>query len=96
MFSTLCYQDLQKAHTETIIPITHEDYEIKQKFNNVNEYISFRNNQETLPNENSDYLIKKQTKKDEIAIQTAYNLAKQTELAKKKNGVFWKSIQLLN
>ena len=96
MFSTLCYQDLQKAHTETIIPITNEDYEIKQKFNNVNEYISFRNNQDTLPNENSDYLIKQQMKKDELAIQTAYNLAKQTELAKNKNGVFWKSIQLLN
>ena len=96
MFSTLCYQDLQKAHTETFIPITNEDYEIKQKFNNVNEYISFRNNQDTLPNENSDYLIKQQMKKDELAIQTAYNLAKQTELAINKNGVFWKSIQLLN
>ena len=96
MFSTLCYQDLQKAHTETIIPITNEDYELKQKFNNVNEYISFRNTQDTTPIDNSDYLIKKQTKKDEMAIQTAYNLAKQTELAKKKSEGFWKNIQLLN
>jgi hypothetical protein len=31
-----------------------------------------------------------------MAIQTAYNLAKQTEMAKEKSGVFWKSIQLLN
>jgi len=96
LFSTLSYQDLQKAHTETIIPITNEDYELKQKFNNVNEYIAFRNTQDISPHDNNDYLINKQMKKDEMAIQTAYNLAKQTELAKKRSDAFWKNIQLLN
>jgi hypothetical protein len=69
---------------------------LKQKFNNVNEYISFRNTQDITPIDNNDYLMNKQMKKDEIAIQTAYNLAKQTELAKKKSEGFWKSVQLLN
>jgi len=96
LFSTLCYQDLQKAHTETIIPITNEDYELKQKFNNVNEYISFRNNQDIKPHDNEDYLRNREIKKEEVSIQTAYNLAKQTELSKKRNESFWKNIQLLN
>jgi len=69
---------------------------LKQKFNNVNEYISFRNTQDITPIDNNDYLINKQMKKDEMAIQTAYNLAKQTELAKKRSEGFWKNIQLLN
>jgi hypothetical protein len=96
LFSTLSYQDLQKAHTETIIPITQEDYELKQKFNNVNEYISFRNAQDIKPHDNEDYLRNREIKKEEMSIQTAYNLAKQTELSKKRNEVFWKNIQLLN
>ena len=40
MFSNLGFQDLYKAHVETLIPVTDEDYNIKPKFKNVNEYES--------------------------------------------------------
>ena len=49
MFSSLPYQDLHQAHTESVIPVTDEDYENKQKFNNVNEFVSYRNTQDTKP-----------------------------------------------
>ena len=42
LFSSLQYEDLKKAHTETVIPVTHEDYVNSKKFNNVNELQSFR------------------------------------------------------
>jgi hypothetical protein len=97
MFSSLSYQDLQKAHTETIIPITLEDYENKQKFNNVNEFISFRNSQDMNPIlEGEKILIEKQKKEENMSVRLAFNLAKQTEQSKKNNELFWKNIQLLN
>jgi len=97
MFSLLSYQDLQKAHTETIIPITLEDYENKQKFNNVNEFISFRNSQDMNPIlEGEKILIEKQKKEENMSVRLAFNLAKQTEQSKKNNELFWKNIQLLN
>jgi hypothetical protein len=97
LFSQLSYQDLQKAHTESIIPITIEDYENKQKFNNVNEFISFRNNQDIQPfQEGEKYLDNKRKKEEELSVRLAFNLAKQSEIAKQKNNDFWKNIQMLN
>jgi len=99
LFSGLAYQDLQKAHTESIIPITNEDYDNVQKFHTVNEIIHFRNTQDIQPlNEelSQQYLNDKYKKADDVSIKIAYNLAKQTEEAKKKNVDFWKNLQLLN
>jgi hypothetical protein len=97
LFSQLSYQDLQKAHTESIIPITIDDYDNKQKFNNVNEFISFRNNQDIQPfQEGEKYLDNKRKKEEELSVRLAFNLAKQSEMAKQKNNNFWKNIQMLN
>ena len=49
LFSSLPYQDLRQAHVNSVIPVTEEDYNRVQKFNNVNEYTSYRNNQDTKP-----------------------------------------------
>ena len=97
LFSSLSYQDLQKAHTESIIPITIEDYENKQKFENVNDFISFRNNQNIQPMlEGEQYLNEQKRKEEEMSIRVAFHLAKQTELSKQNNETFWKKFQLLN
>jgi hypothetical protein len=97
LFSQLSYQDLQKAHTESIIPITIEDFENKQKFNNVNEFISFRNKQDIQPfQEGEKYLDNKRKKEEELSVRLAFNLAKQSEIVKQKNNDFWKNIQMLN
>jgi hypothetical protein len=97
LFSQLSYQDLQKAHTESIIPITIEDYENKQKFNNVNEFISYRNTQDIQPfKEGEKYLDNKKKREEELSVRLAFNLAKQSEIAKQKNNDFWKNIQMLN
>jgi hypothetical protein len=98
LFSGLGFQDLYKAHTETVIPVTEEDYENKQKFRSVNEYQSYRNNQDTKPlseQQAMQYLNQKNEKEEEKAVRRAYELAKQTELAKQKNQEFWSGLQLL-
>jgi len=92
LFSGLGFQDLYKAHTETVIPVTEEDYENKQKFRSVNEYQSYRNNQDTKPlseQQAMQYLNQKNEKEEEKAVRRAY------ELAKQKNQEFWSGLQLL-
>ena len=98
LFSGLGFQDLYKAHTETVIPVTEEDYEQKQKFNNVNEFVSYRNSQDTKPlseQQAQQYLNQRNTKEEEKAVRRAYELAKQTEQAKLNNQEFWSGLQLL-
>jgi hypothetical protein len=98
LFSNLAYQDLHQAHTQTVIPVTDEDFTNKQKFNNVNEFMSHRNSQDTKPlseQQALQYLNNRTKKDDEIAVSRAYQLAKQTELAKQKNQEFWAGIKLI-
>jgi len=95
LFSGLAYQDLRRAHVETVIPVTDEDYKNVKKFATVNEYLSFRNKQDVAPLSEAqamDYLNKKNSLEDTQASKRAYDLAKQTELANKKNQEFWGGI----
>lgn len=98
LFSSLAYQDLQKAHEESIIPITNRDYEEREKFASVNEYVIHRDSQMTNPlsEEEADKYFKMRDRNDEeLSVRRAFDLAKQTEIVKKKQEDFWKSIQLL-
>jgi hypothetical protein len=98
LFSNLAYQDLHQAHTQTVIPVTDEDFASKQKFNNVNEFMSHRNGQDTKPlseQQAMQYLNNRTRKDEEVAVSRAYQLAKQTELAKQKNQEFWAGIKLI-
>jgi Asp-tRNA(Asn)/Glu-tRNA(Gln) amidotransferase C subunit len=95
LFSKLSYQDLKQAHVESVIPVTEEDYHKVKKFNNVNEYVSYRNNQEAKPlseMQAMEYLKNRTRMDDQEASQRAYELAKQVEQAKQKNKSFWGNI----
>ena len=49
IFSKLKYEDLKKAHTETVIPVTKEDFEKTKKFKSVESYKRHRASQITAP-----------------------------------------------
>lgn len=98
LHSSLAYQDLHKAHHESVIPVTDEDYHNTMKFRNMNELMDYRNNQNTRPiaeQQALDYLANKDKNEDEKANKRAYKLAKELEENQSKNNEFWKSIQLL-
>ena len=99
LFSSLPYQDLQKAHTESVIPVTMEDYEKTTKFNTLNEYKSYRNQQDIKPLSESQAIqyLKEREKRDESdSVRVAYKLAKQTEMEQKRGSEFWSSLKLIN
>ena len=44
VFDKLKYDDVKKVYTESVIPVTNDDYKNKQKFSSVGEYKTYRNN----------------------------------------------------
>ena len=96
LFSNLQYEDLRKAHTETVVPVTIEDYNSTKKFKNVNDYKNYRNSQSTTPLSEiqaREYLSNKGKLEDKETTERAYKLAKQLEESKKKQEQFWSSIR---
>jgi hypothetical protein len=99
VFSKLHYEDLYKAHTETVVPVTIEDYNNVQKFKNTDDYVKYRSSQNTIPLSQlqaSEYLSKKNKIQDEESTFCAYKLAKQSEDVKKNQKLFWGDLMKLS
>lgn len=97
MFSKLPYEDLKRAHTETVVPVTKEDFENRKRYNNVNELKEHRKQKiEAYSERQSKMLLeKKKEMESEMAVHTAYNLMKESEAAERSNKAWWKSLKQL-
>ena len=101
LFSSLQYEDLKKAHTETVIPVTHEDYVNSKKFNNTHALKVFRDlNLKSFSYDKEEAINKKNAQtyqEEEDNTHRAFMMAKQDEIAqemnKKFNGSFLKLLQ---
>ena len=95
LFSSLQYEDLRKAHVESVIPVTMDDYNNVKKFNNLNEYNNYRNSQDIVPlseQQAAEYLNNKNRHEEIQTTNRAYKLAQQLEESNKKQNNFWGSI----
>jgi hypothetical protein len=101
LFSSLQYEDLKKAHTETVIPVTHDDYVNSKKFNNTHDLKVFRDLNLKSFNYDKEEAVKKKNaqayQEEEDNTHRAFMMAKQDEIAqemnKKFNGSFLKFLQ---
>ena len=85
LFSKLPFEDLKIAHTETVIPVTKEDFDNTLKFNNVEVYKQYRNSQDTNPlteKESLKYFDNKNKVEDKQALDLAYKLSVEFEESK--------------
>ena len=99
IFSKLQYEDLKKAHTETVVPVTEEDFINKEKYRNIDELNRARENQDVSAMSLSDsrkILEDRKIKDDELAAITAFNLLKQQEEVEKSNKEWWMHLKQLN
>lgn len=97
--SSLSYNDVKKAHTETFIPVTDEDFKAKKKYNNIFELNNERTSQQfILPSmeQSNEYIKQKQSIENNIANKDAYEMLKKQEEQEKMNNLFWKNLRLLN
>ena len=88
MFSALQYEDLKKAHVESVVPVTHEDFLSRPQFKNVLEMQQHPDYQDTTPlslTQANAYLSQRQSYQAKNDVQRAYKLAKQEEVARKAN-----------
>jgi len=98
IFGKLAYNDLKKAHTETLIPVTEEDYLNTRKFNNANELKNHRSDQDITPlslAKAREHFKNNKGIESQKDIERAYKLAKQDEEAQKANDSWWASIKAL-
>lgn len=94
----LNYEDVKKAHTETFIPVTHQDYENKTKYNSVFELNQERGNQNTKPlcqDQTREYLRKKHEMENNTANENAYLLLKEAEEIEKRNKQFMSELKFI-
>ena len=97
-FSTEQYTDLRQAYTETLIPVTQEDYNKMQKFGSLNEYKSHRDRVDITPlskEEANRILYQQQKDAEHQSASLAYRYALEAENAKKKQNSFWGEIRNL-
>jgi hypothetical protein len=92
IFSKLTYEDLKKAHTETIVPVSKKDFENKKQFNSIEKYKEHRSNQNTQPlslQQSKAFLKEKENKHVEEDTRRVYSILKQDEETAKSNKQFW-------
>lgn len=97
-FSSDYYTDLKQAYTETVIPVTLEDYEKMPKFNNLQQYKSHRENVDVTPINSLEAMrmLEKEERNSEKASQAlAYKYAREAEKAKEKQNLFWSALKQL-
>ena len=97
LFSKMPYDDYKRAHTETVVPVTDEDFRNRKIFNNVNEIKSHRHTQVKNIDYSEQTRILKEKKTNDLKESTniAYNLFKQMEQAKNSNALFNGKLNLL-
>ncbi len=96
IFGNFRYEDLKKAHIETVIPVTEEDIDERNIFNNLEQLNRHRNSQNLIPlslKQANDYLYDIKNNDEEININRAYNLALENENNIKKNNDFMKRLR---
>lgn len=97
-FTTDTYTDLRQAYTETLIPVTQEDYDKMPKFKNLNEYKTNRDRLDSNPlskEESERILLKQKNEMDQQSAALAFKYAQESEKVKQKQQSFWGDIKRL-
>ena len=98
IFSKLSYEDLKKAHTESVVPVTIDDYNNRKQYS-INELINTRSIQDTERNsvEMQEAFMNKLLEQKELRIKSdmerAYTLAKQDEKIRIVNDTWWSKLK---
>ena len=94
LFSKFQYEDLKKAHNESLIPVTNEDYSIN--YSSLEDIRLKRACQSLTPlqeQEAKNYLNTSKEHENALSSTRAYNLLKQDEVNRQKNERFWSNLK---
>ena len=98
MFDKLQYEDLKKAHVESVIPVTEEDFNNRKKYGNIDELnrertqdIAVKGKQWFSSHESKLKSLKSDD--EDINIQRAYKLMNQDEQIRSNYEQFWSDLK---
>ncbi len=98
MFSRLQFQDLKQAHTVTVVPVTHKDFENKKKFSNVESYKRHReaNNPSMLSLAQSKKLMdERKYMNEKQSTNRVFSMLKRDEEVSQVNKKWWTNLMQL-
>jgi hypothetical protein len=98
IFSKLAYEDLKKAHTETVVPVTDQDALSRPRYKTVDDLVKNRNGQNITPlsfSQSRDFLNKKEQNMQTRSDNMAYKLHKQCEQTDEINSKLMSKLQFL-
>jgi hypothetical protein len=97
IFSKLQYEDLKVAHTETVVPVTMDDYINRKKYKNVNELNAERSTEIKPMNtsQSNQYFQHKKEIETRSDMERAFKLARQDEEIRKVNDNWWSKLKSL-
>ncbi len=98
VFSKLKYEDLKKAHTETVVPVTMEDFYSKKRFDNLDSLKKHRDSSEEAPlslSQSKEYLNRRKEQEEIVNSSRAFNLIKRDREIEKSNEQFWRYLKQL-
>jgi len=94
----LKFEDLRKAHTETVIPITRDDFNSCPKFADLESYKKHRAATETEPMtiaESRRFISEKNDREGKHNVKRAFKILKQDEEIEKSHDQWWAYIRKL-
>ena len=97
-FAKLRFEDLRVAHTETVVPVTHEDFDSARSNMSVEALRRSRGTQNVTPmsqQRGEQYLGEQNRRAASSATSRAYQLARQDSANQAKSKEWWSRIQLL-
>ena len=98
MFDKLQFEDVRKAHCESVIPVTEEDFHNRKKYTNIDE-LNRERTQDMVQNSDRwlsshESMLKNTHSQDEdINIQRAYKLMNQDEMIRENHEKFWSDMK---
>lgn len=99
VFDKLRYDDLRRAHTESVIPIsTEEELSRRKQFTSVEDYSNFRDGQNVMAMSESDakeHLSRMASRNSELETQRAFNILKQDEEAQRRQEEWWSTLRTI-
>jgi len=96
MFSKLQFEDLRKAHDESVIPVTEDDF--NSRYSSMEDIKLQRHQQSLNPLSEADgreYLNSQKSSEDEVGASRAFKLAAQEREASRGSNSFWTSLKQL-
>ena len=95
-FAKMQYDDVRQAHTNTVVPVTHDDFVNRKQYGNVGQLQSARAQQNVVPlseQQARHMLDDKERMQNSISARRAYNLLKEEERSKQSAEVWWASLK---